>query len=159
LADLGPSLREFAGYNPLFGQGFGTRVTGFDTTFGNAPILDDQWLKTLLETGLLGIAGWIWLFFAAVRRLGRRAKAPGWRDDWLPVALAASIAAFGVCMLTYDAYSFTQGTFLLHIMLGFAAVLLWLPERGAPDQRAWSAPASERLPRGRRSPSASLRSA
>lgn len=124
LADLGPSLSEYAGYNPLFGQGFGTRVTGFDEEFGNAAILDNQWLKTLLETGLLGVLGWLWLIVLAVRRLARRAKEPEGRRDWLPVALAASITAYGISMLTYDAFSFIQGTFLLYAVLGLSAVAL-----------------------------------
>jgi O-antigen ligase len=124
LADLGPSLAEYAGYNPLFGQGFGTRVTGFDEEFGNAAILDNQWLKTLLETGLLGVLGWLWLIVLAVRRLARRAKSPEGRGDWLPVALAASITAYGISMLTYDAFSFIQGTFLLYVVLALSAVVL-----------------------------------
>src|SRR5262249_599311 len=39
--------------NPAFGQGFGTRLTasGLDQ---NAQVLDNQWLGTAVETGLVG---------------------------------------------------------------------------------------------------------
>jgi O-antigen ligase len=94
----------------------------------NAEILDDQWLGTLLETGVLGVIGWLWLFGLAIRRLGRRAKlerdAP---EGWLPVAMAAALAGFVASMWFYDAFTFTQGDFLTHVLIGFAAALLLLP--------------------------------
>jgi hypothetical protein len=150
LADLGPSLAEYASYNPLLGQGYGTRITGFDSAaYGNAAILDNQWLKTLLETGLLGLLGFLWLFTRAIRRLGRRARSPASEDDWLPVALAAAIASYAVSMLTFDAFSFIQGTFVLYILLALAAVMLHLPEgeRQAAEAMDGEAPTLKR--RGR----------
>jgi hypothetical protein len=150
LSRWGPELHAFASYNPLFGEGDGTRITGrtslsaqtkgpLDYTFDgqgtpgagsldNAEILDDQWLGTLLETGVLGVLGYVWLFGRAIRRLGARAKLErGTREGWLPVAMAASLAGFVVSMWFYDAFSFTQGDFLMHLLIGFAAVLLTLP--------------------------------
>jgi hypothetical protein len=124
LADIGPSLDELGQYNPLFGEGFGTRVTGFDSTFINASILDDQWLKTLLETGIVGMFAWLWWFMRARRRLGREAKRDRSPEGWLAVGLAASIAAGAVCMFTFDMFSFIQVTFLLFIVLAFASVAL-----------------------------------
>ena len=53
LADVGPSLDEWSA-KPFFGEGYSTRIV--DGVRANAPILDDQWLKTLLETGVLGVA-------------------------------------------------------------------------------------------------------
>ena len=55
---------------PLLGQGLGTRQTGVDNPLRNAPILDNQWLGTFLDVGLLGIVGWLWLIVRVVRRLG-----------------------------------------------------------------------------------------
>ena len=43
-------------------------------------------------------------------------------------ALAASLAAFAVGMLTFDAFSFIQVTFLAFILLGLGGVML-PPER------------------------------
>lgn len=149
LSRWGPELHKFAGYNPLFGEGFGTRIVGktaigqktvsagdysFDgqqalgNSQDNAEILDDQWLGTLLETGVLGVIGWLWLLCGAIRRLGRRAKLErGTPEGWLPVAMAASLAGFVASMWFYDAFSFTQGVFLVHLLIGFTAVLLHLP--------------------------------
>ncbi|HEU4975478.1 MAG TPA: O-antigen ligase family protein [Baekduia sp.] len=125
IADWGPSLSEYASHNPLVGEGFGTRVTGFGNPDGNAAILDNQWLKSLLETGLLGIAGWFWLLGGSIRRLGREAKRRrGSPDGWLPTALAGAIAGFAVAMFTYDAFSFYMGTFLLYVLVALAAVTL-----------------------------------
>jgi hypothetical protein len=149
LSRWGPELHKWSSYNPLFGEGFGTRITGNTSltakasVFGdysfngqqsvggskdNAEILDDQWLGTLLEVGVLGVIGWMWVFVRAIWRLGARAKLErGTPDGWLPVAMAASLAGFVVSMWFYDAFSFTQGDFLLHLLIGFTAVLLLLP--------------------------------
>ena len=149
LSRWGPELHEFANYNPLFGEGFGTRITGrtyigeqisgaLDYSFNgqqglggsqdNAEILDDQWLDNLLELGVLGVLGWMWLFGRAIRRLGARAKLERHTPEgWLPVAMAASLAGFVASMWLYDSFSFTQGAFLMHLLIGFTAVLLLLP--------------------------------
>jgi hypothetical protein len=133
LSRLGPSLHEFSEHNPLFGEGYGTRVVG-NTSSGalnpddNAQVLDDQWLGTLLETGILGILGWIWLFTRVIRRLGARSKLErGSPQGWLPVALAASVATFAASMATYDAFGFTQATFLMFTLIALSAVVLLLP--------------------------------
>ena len=125
IADLSPALGEFS-ERPVLGQGFGTRVV--DGENPNAQILDNQWLKSLLEIGAVGAISILWLFLRAIRRLAHRAK----RDDdprtgWLCVALTASITAFAVGMLTFDAFAFIQVTFLLFIVLGFAAGLVSRP--------------------------------
>ena len=122
LADVGPAIEEWK-REPLVGQGYGTRnVVGGTTGAPNAQILDDQWLTTLLETGALGFFGWLWFFARAVRMFGAAAKAGRisaeagcWRR------LTAAIAAYAVGMLTYDAFSFIQVTFLLFIFVGLGA--------------------------------------
>jgi hypothetical protein len=135
LADIGPSLRQVA-RRPLFGQGFGTRIVGFDEKYNNAAILDDQWLGTLLETGLLGAGAWLWLIFRSIRRLGRAAKEDTSPRGWLLVGLASSIAAFAVGMLTYDAFGFTQVTFVFFVLLALAAVTLSLKAEARESARA-----------------------
>ena len=122
---LGPSLDTWS-TQPVFGQGFGTRLTGFDTPKRNAPILDNQWLATLLEVGLVGFLGWVWLAARAVRRLGRASRDGPDGDSWRNAAFAAAIASFLVGMFTYDAFSFIQVTFVFWVLLGLAAVALRL---------------------------------
>ena len=134
IADLGPSLEEWS-RRPVVGQGYSTRVVDLERQ--NAAILDNQWLVTLLETGAVGAFGFIWLFWRAVRRMGRAAKEDESDRGWLLAGLAASILAFAVGMFTYDAFSFIQVTFLLFILLAVGSVALDArPEefaRRAPD--------------------------
>ena len=136
IADLSPALGEYS-ERPILGQGFGTRVV--DGEDPNAQILDNQWLKSLLEMGAVGAISILWLFLRAIRRLGRRAKLDhDPRSGWLCVALAASITAFAVGMLTFDAFAFIQVTFLLFILLGFAGGLILEP-RPVADARSQTA--------------------
>jgi polysaccharide biosynthesis protein PslJ len=127
LADFGPGLSDFA-KQPLLGKGYGTSITDQDRA--NAPILDDQWLGTLLETGIVGAFGWAWLFTRVVRRLGRAAKADDSADGWLFAGIAASVLAFAVGMWTYDAFSFIQVTILMFMLIAFASALFSI--EGAP---------------------------
>jgi hypothetical protein len=134
IADLGPSLEEWA-QTPLLGQGFGTRVTsqqgaeGADIiapghyAAGEAQILDNQWLGTLLEIGAIGTLALLWLLWWPIRRLARLARSDPGPDGWLATGLAASLSAFAVGMFTFDAFAFIQVTFFAFIMIGFAAVV------------------------------------
>ena len=125
LSRVGPELHEFSLHNPLVGIGYGTRVVGKASVADNAIILDDQWLDTLLETGLLGVLGWLWLFLLVIRRLGTRAKLErDTRRGWLPVALAASVATFASSMLFYDAFSFDMGACVAFVVIALAAIVL-----------------------------------
>ena len=66
IADIGPSLHELAP-KPLFGLGLGTRITTGPSA--NDRLLDDQWLGSLLDTGIAGIVGWVWLILRFIRSL------------------------------------------------------------------------------------------
>ncbi len=124
LADWGPTVTQWA-QQPLVGQGFSTRQPGQAGT----DVLDDQWLKTLAETGLIGILGWMWLFVRSIRRLARQGREDAEDGGWLEVCLAASIGSFAVGMFFYDAFSFIQVTVMLFILLGLGAVLAQSGER------------------------------
>ncbi len=123
-----PMLIEASG-RPLFGEGVGTRISGFNTPDRNAPILDNQWLNSVLDVGFLGFAAWVWLFASASRTLIRASREADDEagDDWLFAALAASVMSLAVGMLTFDAFGFTQVTFLFWILLGISAAALSLP--------------------------------
>ncbi len=136
-----PMVSE-ASHHPFFGEGLGTRLTGFDTKNRNAPILDNQWLNNLLDVGYIGFALWIWLFFRSVRLLLRRARdSHGDGDEWLFLGLAAAILSFGVGMLTFDAFSYAQVYFIFWILLGLSAALLSEPVTSAVTSRARLRPA------------------
>jgi hypothetical protein len=127
VGDLAPSLKQAAG-KPLFGQGLGTRIAVFDPYFPRlrptGRILDDQWLANLLEVGALGVLAWLWFFARVIRRLGKGAKEDLSDRGWLLTCLAASITGFAIGMFFYDAFSFTQVTFVMFILAGLGAVLL-----------------------------------
>jgi hypothetical protein len=125
LADIGPSLDEWKRQFVL-GQGFGTRVV--DEGRINALILDNQWLGTLLETGLVGVLAWIWLFRRFLKLVNAEARRDLSDRGWLLTALSASVLAYALAMLTYDAWSFIQVTFLLFFLLGVGSVVLQLDE-------------------------------
>jgi O-antigen ligase len=133
---IGPMVAE-ASRHPLFGEGMGTRITGFNVKNRNAPILDNQWLNTLLDVGYIGFGLWIWLFVRAVRKLLRRVReAPhDDPDSWLFLGLAAAILSFAIGMLTFDAFGYTQIFFIFWILLGISASLLAAPERTAVVSR------------------------
>jgi len=131
VADLGPSLSEWS-RTPIFGQGFGTRLSSPNDKLQNARILDDEWLGQLLELGAVGFLALIWLYVSIVRRLGRLAKRDSSADGWLAAALAAAIGSYALGMLTYDAFSFTQVTFLAFVLIGISGVAVHLhKERSA----------------------------
>jgi hypothetical protein len=122
VADLDPALEEWEA-QPLLGQGYSTRQTGREAK-NRAQILDNQWLKTLLETGALGAFAWAWLFMRFIRRLGAEAKVDRSDRGLLLVALTASVASYAVGMFFYDAFSFIQVTFILFVVLGLGAATL-----------------------------------
>jgi O-antigen ligase len=121
VASFGPAVAEIS-RQPLFGVGFGTRIV--DITDQNAYVLDDEWLSTALETGLLGLFAWGWLFVRYIRRLGRAARADTSDRGWLLTALTASIAAFAVGMAFYDAFSFIQVTIAAFILLAIGSAAM-----------------------------------
>jgi O-antigen ligase len=123
LADLGPAL-ELWTRQPILGQGYGTNVVNPDAGGIEANIFDDQWLGTLLATGIVGFVGWAWFFARAIRRFGQEATRDTSERGWLLAAVTAGIAAYGVGMLTFDAFAFIQVTFLLFILVGLGAVAM-----------------------------------
>jgi hypothetical protein len=135
IADLGPALAEFS-RRPFFGAGFGTRVADPNAKEGTEnQILDDQWLGTLLEIGALGALAFFWLYGRTIRRLSRYSKRVDGAESWLATSIAASLIAFTVGMLTFDAYAFVQVTFLAFIMLGLGAAVTTRGARPTPPRQ------------------------
>ena len=142
IRQISPMVAE-ASHHPFFGEGLGTRITGFDVKERNAPILDNQWLNNLLDVGFIGFGLWLWLFVRPVRMLIRSAReSTDDRDEWLYLALGASILSFAIGMLTFDANSFTQVYFVFWILLGLSSALLPRPLRRQSGAWLGSAPRS-----------------
>ena len=125
LADVAPSLQEWK-RSPYLGRGFGTRVTQRGDPKWNSPILDNQWLSWLLETGIAGVLALAWLFTRSIRRLGRAARRTADDEGWLLAALTASLAGFAIGMLTFDAFAFTQAIIVVFTLLGLGSAVLRL---------------------------------
>ena len=134
LADVGPSLSE-AAQHPVLGEGFGTRVTDRVSAaqyhVPRARILDDQWLGSLLETGVVGVLALLWLFRRTRRRLRTLARSDDGPDGWLAAGLVAAITSFAIGMLTFDALGFVQVTLVLFLLLAVSCVLVRLRAREA----------------------------
>jgi hypothetical protein len=146
IRQLGPMLRE-GSRTPIFGQGLGTRQTGFNNPLRNAPILDNQWLTNFMDIGLVGVVGWALLMAASVRRLARLSRSQEGMDGWLAAGYAASIVGFAIGMFFYDSMSFTQEAFIFWIVLGLSSSLLLAREprarlltRKSADAQSDSAP-------------------
>jgi O-antigen ligase len=118
----------------VLGQGYSTRQTGREDR--TSQILDDQWLKTLLETGIVGALAWLWLYVRFIRRAGAEAKIDRSDRGLLLVGLTASVTAFAVGMFFFDAFSFIQVTFLLFILLALGAATLLTPRPPVPARQS-----------------------
>jgi polysaccharide biosynthesis protein PslJ len=123
IGEWGPALQEWQ-LTPLFGQGAGTRVSDLEDPKMNAPILDDQWLWSLLELGIFGVVALLWFFIAAIRRFGRLAKRDPTENSWLLTGLAASTAAYAVGMITFDAFNFVQVTMMMFLIVALGVASL-----------------------------------
>ena len=124
-SDYSPAMDQFSA-SPLFGQGAGTRITtGLDQ---NAEVLDNQWLGTLLETGLVGVAALAWLVLRFVRRLLTAARHCDDPDAWLLIGLASACTAWATGMFLFDAFSFVQASFVLYFCLALGSVLVTASE-------------------------------
>lgn len=135
LGDIGPWWQEYR-ERPLVGQGFGSRITyrtddpALAGAVRNARLLDDQWLGTMLEVGILGTLALSWLFVRSFRRLKAVARSDTGPTGWLAVALAASLLSFAVGMFTYDTFGFVQVTMVAFLLFGLAGAYLRLEEDG-----------------------------
>ena len=125
LATFWPAIHSEFTPNPMLGEGAFTRVTvpTTEVNVANAPILDDQWLGILLDTGVVGFLSLLWVFVRSVRRMGKAAKRDPSPRGWLLVGTTASVVAYMVSMLTYDSFAFIQATVLLFVSgIGIAAL-------------------------------------
>jgi O-antigen ligase len=118
VASFEPALDEIS-LRPLLGLGYGTRIPSGPGQ--NSFILDDQWLATAMEVGLLGFAAWVWLFVRFLRKMFRSARRERGDRGWLFTSIAASTTGFAVGMVTYDAFSFIQVTFGLFVVLALGS--------------------------------------
>jgi O-antigen ligase len=104
--------------SPVFGRGFKTFIPNVNF------YIDNQYLMSAIETGLVGTISLISLFVigtSLARGVRHRSRDEKTRE--LGQALAASIATIMVCFATFDALSFPMITGLTFMLLGITAAL------------------------------------
>jgi polysaccharide biosynthesis protein PslJ len=107
------SAAAYIAHNPWLGRGFGTFLP--QTYF----FTDNQYLSTLIETGIIGLLALIALFVTGCfvgRSAYHAAVHPAARD--LAQSLVASVAAAFVAFATFDALSFSIAAGLSFLILG-----------------------------------------
>jgi O-antigen ligase len=85
--------------------------------------VDNQYLKVMVELGLLGLFGLLLLFFGWIKEIWHAAGKANPRDRDLLVAVSAACIAYMVTLATYDSFGFAQVTYLFFIIAGLGASL------------------------------------
>ena len=116
--------------SPWVGKGFATFLPKYR-------ILDNQWLLSAIEIGIVGVVCFA-LLVGAVVRSGMRAEAVlgGGEDVVVTRACVAAVLAVCIGMLFYDGFAFPQATGVLFVVAGLAAGSQRL---ALADERAGSA--------------------
>ncbi|MEU7475919.1 O-antigen ligase family protein [Lentzea sp. NPDC042327] len=135
--------------NLWLGRGFGTYLP---TRYG--PI-DNQYLGSLVENGLVGMLAFLFLFIAGIYAAAaarRLSTDPHVRD--LCQSLLACIAMLGVSSATYDTFAFKIASGLMFVLLGCAGALLRMQKAAAATMASAPVPP---LPQTATSPSRAVR--
>lgn len=120
-----PYVEHLVLQSPWFGQGGGTH-----TAQASIHILDNQYLDTAIELGLVGLAALtfylIWPALAALAAR-RRTSDPRLRD--LCAALAGSALAATICAATFDAFAFPMFVDVQALVVGLTGAVWLLVDR------------------------------
>jgi O-antigen ligase len=126
-----PLVERFVGQHPFFGRGGGTYIAA------NAlEIFDNEYFKTSVELGLLGLCALL-LFYVApvIAALSARRRSEDLQVRTLCGALAGAGAAALVCSATFDALSFPMFVGTEALVVGLSACL-WRLTTNAPNAPA-----------------------
>lgn len=117
---------EFIQRSPLIGRGFSTFLPMYR-------ILDNQYLGSLIEIGILGAAALVGLLVTAIAMAlkARRGASDAVRS--MGISLTASIAAAACGFATFDALGFAQTAFIFFLLLGVSGALAQLETGGRRD--------------------------
>ena len=119
---------SFIAQHPWFGRGFGTYLPQIYR------FLDNQWLGSLIESGVVGTLALLGLFATgwSLARRSRRANTDGEIRD-LAQSLAAAVAVSAVLFGTFDALGFPMATGIVFLILGCTGAL-WRLTRTNEDR-------------------------
>lgn len=103
---------------PVFGMGIGTFQP--ETYF----YLDNQWLGTALEQGLVGVAAMAALFLGGMTLArGARVRSADAATRGLGQAIAASLLALALAATLFDEFGFRQTGYSVMLLVGMAGAL------------------------------------
>jgi O-antigen ligase len=137
-ADYGPGFEVWIG-SPLLGTGIGEQTVPSDLPPGAVSgaeeaelIFDNQYLNSLVTTGVLGLVAIVWFVWGAVLKLARAARRRLGQPSDLLAACSVSAAGFGASMLVFDALYFVQCALFFSIIaaIGLRARALSTPPAG-----------------------------
>jgi hypothetical protein len=127
----------------LFGRGFGTFIPAeFTPPYQPIASLDNQYLGSLIETGIVGLACLIllllvWVFTALGAR--RRSRDPAVRELALGLVGSALALAFG--LYVFDVFSFSAVSGTMFVLLGITGALWRLAQQEQAALELQAAPA------------------
>jgi cell division protein FtsW (lipid II flippase) len=127
-------VEQVVRHAPWFGQGGGTYIP--DTTLH---ILDNQYLKTAIELGLVGVVVLAILFVVPmITALVARARSADPELRLLCAGLASASLAAAVCSATFDSLSFPMFANVLALVIGLSGAVWRLSARDARGCRRLS---------------------
>lgn len=135
------TVAAYVDVSPLFGRGLGTFLPSYR-------ILDNQFLLTLVETGIVGLVGLLALIAAACWAAVslRGVWAPGDQMAAFGYALFASVLAGSLLLAFFDAFSFPQACGIFFLVIGLCGAYLTLcraevnPNDWSQARRSYRAP-------------------
>lgn len=111
---------EFLAVSPIFGRGLGTFLPSYH-------IFDNQYLLLVIETGILGLVGFLALLVVTMYGVLRsRAKFSDAVVRGLGMAIFAALVAGALLSAFFDSLSFPQAGSLIFLMIGVAGAYVSL---------------------------------
>lgn len=86
--------------------------------------VDNQYLKFLVEIGLFGTLGFIYLISKVLKQLWQSARRTTGELRGLLIAIAASSLVFTICCATFDTFGFAQISYLFFVIVGLGMALI-----------------------------------
>ena len=112
-------LDDLLGPHPWLGRG-PQAITTYVSRDGTQMILDNQYLLSIAETGLIGLAAMVVLILSTASAAERRIRNGRDEHEVFTAVLCATVA-FAVMAATFDVLRFSQASALFMIVVGVAA--------------------------------------
>jgi hypothetical protein len=126
-----PYVAHLVSEAPQFGQGGGTYIAGSYSDLGASHILDNQYLDSAIELGLVGVVLMaFYLLWPTLTAFAARRRTSDQRLRDLCAALAGAGLAGVVCSATFDSFGFPMFVMVEALVVGLIGAA-WLLANGA----------------------------